>query len=167
MLVGDRHPVMLLELAHSGAAQVVGDAVGCAVDEPEVQSGVAILDETLAERPLVGDERACQPHHVIECLRDVARLTMLVPFLQTGDDLVDDVVEHGVRDLILVLEIVVEERSGHADVFGYVADRDFREALFQADCPCRLHDLRATGISDGAHGCLGCFGHGSPPIPYF
>ena len=161
MLVADRHAVLFLEFTYRGTAQVFGNAVRGPVDEPQIQCSVAILDETLAERAFIGDERTGQPHHIVKRLRDVAGLAMLVPLFQMGDDFTDDIVEHGIRNLVFVLEIVVEKRSGHADPFGDIADRDLRKPFFQADLTCRLHDLQATRVSNGAGGRFRFPGHGS------
>ena len=148
MLVGDGHAMQFLEIAHCRIADVFRNAIGHAVDEFDVQSRVAVFDHALAERALIGDEGTGQSHHVIERFRDVADFSIGVPLLQLRDDFVDDVVEHGVRNLVFVLEIVVEERSGHAYATCDIADRDFRKALFQADCAGCMHDLRAACVSD-------------------
>ena len=139
MLVGDGHAMQFLEIAHCRIADVFRNAIGHAVDEFDVQSRVAVFDHALAERALIGDEGTGQSHHVIERFRDVADFSIGVPLLQLRDDFVDDVVEHGVRNLVFVLEIVVEERSGHAYATCDIADRDFRKALF----PGRLRGLHA------------------------
>lgn len=94
-------------------------------------------------------------------IRDVAGLAMLVPLFQAGDDFADDIVEHGTRNLVFVLEIVVEKRCGHADPFGDIADRDFRKPfskrISRAACTIR----RATRVSNGAGGRFRFPGHGS------
>ena len=115
----------------------------------------------MAERALIGDEGAGQPHHVVERFRDVADLSIDVPLFQLRDHFVDNVVEYGVRDLVLVLEIVIEERSGHADATRNIADSDFRKALFQADFVGCAHDLRTACVSDCHCGSVVLSVHGS------
>ena len=107
MLVGDGHAMQFLEIAHCRIADVFRNSIGHTVDEFDVQSRVAVFDHALAERALIGDEGAGQPHHVVECFRDVADLSIGVPLFQLRDHFVDNVVEYGVRDLVFVLEIVV------------------------------------------------------------
>lgn len=82
---------------------------------------------------------------------NIAGGAVLVPELQRLDVVVHEIVDDGGGDLLLVAEVVVEQRPRHAAALADVLHRCGGQALLLVELPRRIDDLLPPFVAHSCH----------------